>query len=377
MSITIEEYEKLMSFAAFINADYERFSINVVNGLEQFFQFSLSVYSVFRRDSENNVYVDHILGHSIYPDGLNRYKDEYWKSDLFVQRIDPRQQGRMQRHVITISDIASYDEFYATDYGKYLIGINTPYQATLRAIRSHSLPLHVLCVFKTKEQGEFTPHEIELLSKIGQLFSEGVDHYIRFISGRFFSDFLQAEAAAAQHNLAIVDEHGDVIFSTPSFSRLSLECFGLQGGNGLVQVLRQLLKERLRINFFSIVSSVKLRFRNFDITVAHHCYKNHYLGQFYFIFIDRADGTGEELSAQSENEEYGTCDLVEEYGFTPREAEIAQLLTAGMSSRQMAESLYISLPTVKFHIQNICKKLDVSSRTAAIAKLLNSQKSEL
>lgn len=378
MSITGEEYEKLLAFSSFINKDYERFTHNVSYGLNQFFQFPLTVYTVFRRDCEGDVYIDQIEGHSIYPDGLKAYRDEYWKSDLFVQRINPSQQGRMQNNVITISDIATYDEFYATAYGKYLLEINTPYQATLRAIRKNSYPLHVLCIFKTREQGEFTQHERELLAKVGQIFSEGVDHYLRFLSDCFFQNFLQDEVSAARHNLAIIDENSDIVFSSSSFARLSLECFGIQSRNGLIHILKQLFWEHLHINFFAITTPVTLHIRDFDITVSEHCYTwPQHLGQFHFVSIERADPPAASLTAPQETA--GDCiqqRLMEKYHFTPREAEVAQLLTAGMSNRQLAESLYISLPTVKFHIQNICKKIDVASRASAIAKLLNDQKRE-
>jgi ATP/maltotriose-dependent transcriptional regulator MalT len=38
-------------------------------------------------------------------------------------------------------------------------------------------------------------------------------------------------------------------------------------------------------------------------------------------------------------------------------------------SGQMAESLYVSVNTIKTHISNIYIKLDVASRTAAVAKV--------
>ncbi|NWG17314.1 MAG: helix-turn-helix transcriptional regulator [Chloroflexi bacterium] len=39
----------------------------------------------------------------------------------------------------------------------------------------------------------------------------------------------------------------------------------------------------------------------------------------------------------------------------------------GKTNPEIAEVLTVSLPTVKFHISNILRKLDVNSRAAAIA----------
>jgi len=50
-----------------------------------------------------------------------------------------------------------------------------------------------------------------------------------------------------------------------------------------------------------------------------------------------------------------------------REREVLELMIAGLRNREIAERLFISVRTVKFHVSNILQKLDVDSRLAAIA----------
>jgi DNA-binding CsgD family transcriptional regulator len=57
------------------------------------------------------------------------------------------------------------------------------------------------------------------------------------------------------------------------------------------------------------------------------------------------------------------------FSLTHREIEAAQLLRGGLSSRQIAADLGISVNTARRHIERILLKLDVHSRTAAAAKL--------
>jgi DNA-binding CsgD family transcriptional regulator len=52
---------------------------------------------------------------------------------------------------------------------------------------------------------------------------------------------------------------------------------------------------------------------------------------------------------------------------TPRELEVLRLVAAGRSNREIAELLYISVPTVKRHLTNIFAKLALPSRSAATA----------
>jgi DNA-binding CsgD family transcriptional regulator len=58
--------------------------------------------------------------------------------------------------------------------------------------------------------------------------------------------------------------------------------------------------------------------------------------------------------------------LVEQ--LTSREHEILQLLARGQSNKEIADSLVVSVGTVKWHLINIYGKLGVQRRTQAIAK---------
>ncbi len=52
---------------------------------------------------------------------------------------------------------------------------------------------------------------------------------------------------------------------------------------------------------------------------------------------------------------------------TPRETEVLRLLAAGNASQDVANELFISLTTVRTHIQNILRKLEVHSQLEAVA----------
>jgi DNA-binding CsgD family transcriptional regulator len=56
-----------------------------------------------------------------------------------------------------------------------------------------------------------------------------------------------------------------------------------------------------------------------------------------------------------------------EHGLTHRELEVLRLVAAGRTNREIADALFISIPTVKRHLTTILGKLGVPSRTAATA----------
>jgi LuxR family transcriptional regulator, maltose regulon positive regulatory protein len=51
-----------------------------------------------------------------------------------------------------------------------------------------------------------------------------------------------------------------------------------------------------------------------------------------------------------------------------REMEVLALVTAGKSNRQIAKDLFVALSTVKTHVNNIHRKLDVRNRTQAVSR---------
>jgi len=54
-----------------------------------------------------------------------------------------------------------------------------------------------------------------------------------------------------------------------------------------------------------------------------------------------------------------------------RELEVLQLIAEGLTNREIASRLFVSLNTVKAHTRNIYGKLGVHNRTQAVAKAQN------
>jgi len=57
---------------------------------------------------------------------------------------------------------------------------------------------------------------------------------------------------------------------------------------------------------------------------------------------------------------------VETLGITPRELEILELIAAGLSTREIAERIFVSENTVKTHASRLFDKLGAKRRTQAV-----------
>lgn len=63
------------------------------------------------------------------------------------------------------------------------------------------------------------------------------------------------------------------------------------------------------------------------------------------------------------------CIMQIKESLTPREREVLKLLAEGYPNQAIGKELYISLVTVKTHVKNIYRKLNVKSRAKAIARI--------
>lgn len=73
------------------------------------------------------------------------------------------------------------------------------------------------------------------------------------------------------------------------------------------------------------------------------------------------------ISSPEEAERRRLAEYVNRYGLSPREQDIFRLIILGMSNGEIANALYITESTVKFHIGNIFKKTGLANRLELIA----------
>ncbi len=59
-------------------------------------------------------------------------------------------------------------------------------------------------------------------------------------------------------------------------------------------------------------------------------------------------------------------DVLIKSGLSNREAEVAGLVSKGLSNKEVASQLFVTEKTVKFHLTNIYKKMNVKSRAQLI-----------
>jgi DNA-binding CsgD family transcriptional regulator len=66
-------------------------------------------------------------------------------------------------------------------------------------------------------------------------------------------------------------------------------------------------------------------------------------------------------------EEHLAGTLQANHGLSRRESEMLHLITCGLSNQEIADSLYLSINSVKTYIRSAYRKIDVTRRSQAVA----------
>ena len=61
--------------------------------------------------------------------------------------------------------------------------------------------------------------------------------------------------------------------------------------------------------------------------------------------------------------------LCDGYGLTRRELDVAAAVLEGFPDKKISDTLHISMPTLRSHVQHVFDKLDVNSRTEFCSKV--------
>ena len=66
-------------------------------------------------------------------------------------------------------------------------------------------------------------------------------------------------------------------------------------------------------------------------------------------------------------------ETIDRFGLSKRELEVLQVLSRGLSKKEIAGALYVSRHTIDTHLRNIYYKLDVGNGIQAVVKGIKNQ----
>lgn len=373
MHVTKDCFEKVLQFSDYINTNFKHFPIRSLEGIRTCFGYQTVAYTILNRNSSGNVYISDIMGLSFTEERLNSYKEYYFKSDPFIKTIRNdliKLDSDEQKHVWHFSDLRRADETTSSKYFSHLRETGLRYQAVLSGRKYRAFPTHVISIFKSEQEGDFTEEELTLLNMAGNVFVSTLKHYLRELDYELRLSAwkrcvdMQKSGLCIFTNLMPPDE-------TPLFTTYKNLLFPGQTTREIIWSLTNnidpmtVLQDNTPISFHRTYGEQTYQIRL--IKEESQSISDDKNISTYIIMEVFPEEHTTVPSRQSSATQYNRN--FDKYSFTDRELDVLALLQKGQSNRQIADTLFMSLSTVKTHTGNIYKKLGVSNRGAAISKL--------
>ncbi|GEM_PF-3224590 len=123
-------------------------------------------------------------------------------------------------------------------------------------------------------------------------------------------------------------------------------------GMGISQLLHE---HHAAINVMFVTTYDNYAAQAYDIDAANYLMKSILEQQMIRASDKRSNQQAEECRIQYET-------------LTQKEVEVVQCMTTGLSNKEIAEELYVSVETVKSHLKNVYRKLDVNNRIQVLQR---------
>lgn len=367
-SLTSEKYDQLLEFNSLIFKDLSNFPMNVLNALEMIFDIKLTVYSIFEKDTK--IYPLKLYTQNLDKNLLKIYKTKMYEHDIFCNTINT-QIHKNKSLVHTIKDFIDMNDFANTVYGKHLREQNLFYQAIIYT-SNLEYPRHALNIFKTFEEGDFTQEELELLDKIGHIFLSAAAIYKTYIEEKYALDLIKTFYDSISYSFAIITNLKSVVYYNESFINYVQTLTVQTEIDKIFKDLINIVENKINMHIDNLLHPITLDIENYKVILTPKTIVNSDSVKRY-IFINLIELDDDNLEIQKTIARptvlLNTVELISRYNLTKRELEILQLMIEGYSNQQIADIQYISIFTVKTHNKNIFKKLNVTSRMEALAKL--------
>ena len=327
-------------------------------------------YTIFNINSAGERYVSDIFGLHFSEERLNAYKEHFYQYDPFVRTVQSSVQmvsTSNSRFVWHLNDLPSINIFYESEYWGHLSETGLRYQAVLSGPKYREYPSHVISIFKTTEEGDFTQEELDLLNLAGNIFNSNLVHYLKMEDDRLrfhaLADLSHLQNSAVCIYYGILPPYETSMFrfyKNLLFPRLSTrDILWHLTDNQDPMIVLQGAPITKTVSCDAGSFRINLRKGGSDISMDEKINS-------YILMEIHSDPNKREPSPAPIPSRNG---LLRQYSFTERELDVIALLERGYTNQQIAQELFLSIPTVKTHIGNIFKKLGVTSRGAAISAI--------
>jgi|GEM_PF-3334379 len=344
-----KDYEKMLQFIMSIPPNNGSFCKTLLDQLKE--HYGHNYMTLFAVDNNGKLY--NPVARNISNYNLDLYMQYFYKVDMFHTMNIPKKLYSSQ-NVVSVTDMMSYEQFYNTEYyNDFFKKMNLHYEIAMPLIYDEKI-LGVLGIYRTKEEGDFEQKDY--------LFFNNINKFIAFnFNTSLYIEDLQNEqllykncAYNASLGIIVIGQNLSLMYYNEEAKNI---CMDIMNGNSVQNSM----------SLFTNFIYDKIMSQTFNHIILHNICQIKIIPQ----IIPRSNGTMETVYIVYLRNNEKPIDkildrMVNTYSFSKREKEIVEQVYYGLSNEEIAQKLYLSINTVKTHIENVYKKMGINKRVSLL-----------
>lgn len=329
---------------------YSFFNINLLRLIEKHFGYKNSAVTIYN----NNVYFDSVSINKVC-DLSDYYKKIFHKEDTFSAHISSiyGAVNTINTRVIKSSDC--FSNYTTCSYYKFLQTVDLKWACCML------FGNYRLTIYKETNEEDFSDSEIELFKLIVNMLSNRRKLYERLKDSsatlRIKNQLLDSMSIGS---VTLNENYTPIEYNETAAHFLSAVMHFSNISSSIARLL-ELLSTGAR-QPVGRAGSQTITYQGYSVTIDKQFVpdENNFIEIYYAITI----------TSPVQNKsmpEYIKKNLMSKYNLSPKEVEILEKIVEGNAYQQIADSLYISINTVRAHLKSIYKKLNVNNQRALYA----------
>lgn len=359
MTLGGSESVKILELLERIHVTPEKLRQQILLSLKDIFGYQRSTF--FLIDEQNNMVDPVIL--NLDDHYCNVYCKHYYKMDIFKPKNVIKQ--AIKNIIVSANDVMPAQKFKMTEYYNDFLRKQDIHHEIAIFLQNKAKLIGVIGLYRSLKEKSFSTNEIERLKNISTHLSRVLADNLLLEDIRCQKNVLETYAQQSPTGLIVFDQKLKIHFLNERAQEICTELVRGRITESPEKFLNQLVRENFswQAGFRKLIISPSLK-----RYIVHVLPAVHFNFQFKELYMVCLSPEHLSLSQQTPKDKALSNNLL-----TEREREVLALVLEGKTNKEIAEALFISIHTVKTHLQNIFKKMNVTNRTS-LYRVLSSQR---